>query len=121
MKAEELRIGNGVHYKGVNFVVLTSDDFKQLESDIELGIIKPIHLTEEWLLKFGFEYSEAREKISNGFEEWNKGSIYLGDYNNKHYILEALDQGGIDVEVKYVHQLQNLYFALTGEELKNKL
>jgi hypothetical protein len=31
--------------------------------------------------------------------------------NNSHWL---------DIEIKYVHQLQNLYFALTGEELEIK-
>jgi len=27
---------------------------------------------------------------------------------------------GMDLNIKYVHQLQNLYFSLTGEELEIK-
>jgi hypothetical protein len=99
MKANELRIGN---YVKVNDLVIS---IHRIESDRFYATHKnllffnghetqPIHLTEKWLLKLGFEYSEARFNNSNGFEEFRNGSIYLGNWNDKHYIIEALDQGG---------------------------
>jgi hypothetical protein len=30
-------------------------------------------------------------------------------------------QNKVEVEIKYLHQLQNLYFSLTGKELEIKL
>ena len=86
-----------------------------------------IPLTEELLLSFGFE------KIV-----YNSDKIgYLGmDYRLKHkdFLLVYCDDFSIgimgheddvviapDIELfKYVHQLQNLYFILTGEQLKTK-
>ena len=92
---------------------LTSEDFYWiLELDKDLDSIKPIPLTEEWLVKFGFENGTTQDlKVitnatitKNGMREgvWN---LYLG-------------HNAIDVNFKYVHQLQNLYFALTGNELQ---
>jgi hypothetical protein len=71
---------------------------------------RPIPLTEEWLVKLG------ATKFPSGKNKWQ-----IGDKSTR--LLEYLDcrQVFIDVasstELKHVHQLQNLYFALTGEEL----
>lgn len=62
----------------------------------------PIPLTEEWLFKFGFEGSD----IDNYSIELSNGNFF---------ILDSLDP--IARNIFYVHQLQNLYFALTGKEL----
>jgi hypothetical protein len=67
---------------------------------------KPIPLTEDWLLKLGFEEMNLHLnwKKRNHQMILNDGvfRIWLNGYNK---------------EIKYVHQLQNLYYALTGEEL----
>lgn len=106
MKANELRIGNWV-FNGQNIQVTP----KQIEWFSE-GVydLLPIELTEEWLLKFGF----SKWKNKNNF---SKGSFIVYTLSKKgfHYGRKSLR-----VELKYVHQLQNLYFALTGEELKIK-
>ena len=80
------------------------------------GDFRPILLTEEWLLKFDFlrhhlDYSNGVIYIKNVPEnnefEWGVFPNELGS--------------GIQIKnrikLKYVHQLQNLHFALTGEEL----
>jgi hypothetical protein len=81
--------------------------------------IKPIPLTEEWLLKFGFEIDDVWiSKIKN--IEYNR---MIGiDLINNHIFLAQYDSHNKfrDVFISkcdYVHQLQNLYFALTGNEL----
>jgi hypothetical protein len=74
--------------------------------------VRPIKLTEEWLINFGFEKQmEWTYKIpikGNNFLVY-----YIGEkgwsIGNKNYS---------DFECIYVHQLQNLYFALTGLELE---
>jgi hypothetical protein len=84
---------------------------------IELKFIEPIPLTEEWLLKFGFEIDDSEwfkddDEIvyQKTYKDYsicvsNKGVVYNGVYSQK---------------IKHVHSLQNLYFALTGEELTIK-
>ena len=113
MKTTELRIGNYVNgiYDEGEFIaeVLTVDsegcllDANGIYELTSLKVIKPIPLTEEWLVKFGFE---RLGDISFPF-------IKSNDFENS----ETFSLYGI----KHVHQLQNLYFALTGEELKTKL
>lgn len=131
MKANELRIGNLVY--GVSDMVekvieikthtlIADNAFAGLNDDFECEheYYNPIPLTEEWLLKFGFvPRADAPRAI------WDPK-----EYNCKrpHMILFRTpeSEGGIGwrtgattgcADVTFVHQLQNLYFALTGEEL----
>ena len=66
--------------------------------------VKPIPLTEEWLLKFGFENKKIR----------------IGVYDLIVVLPNSAFYNGCGFPCKYVHQLQNLYFAITGEELTMK-
>jgi hypothetical protein len=92
---------------------LTSDNFNSFV-DYKNGVIKveeiePIPLTEEWLLKFGFHL--------DSYKNFELNNININRLNFKLTIFEDDDWYDIPIKTKYVHQLQNLYFALTGEEL----
>jgi len=116
MKANELRIGNLLQGDKIQLANqgIYSDGIFAITgygiSEFELGRLlkaKPIPLTEEWLLKFGFEKLTKRfRKEVNGYwyTVWDSGQF---DVDNK----------AISFNCKYVHKLQNLYFDLTGEEL----
>jgi hypothetical protein len=86
--------------------------------DIECELIL---LTEEWLLKFGFKkenntiYSISDKLSSSEVGKW----YFFKNENNSFtpHIKRENKFSWIGKEIKYVHQLQNLYFALTGEEL----
>jgi hypothetical protein len=112
MKAEELRIGNLYDNNGNYFVVTPSTIESVFES--ERVWCKPIPLTEEWLLNFGFkQYETVGIKTHNyikGNFKFNSAVLWIAEYKGIH----------IENKILYVHQLQNLYFALTGEELKLK-
>ena len=108
-----------------------------------MDCIEPIPLTEEWLKKFGFNGEFKTIKTQN-VKDYNrpecnyKVQISFQDINHKdgvfeiwHSILDAkMDYNDELYEVattpiayphiKHVHQLQNLYFALTGTELELK-
>ena len=81
--------------------------------DVELFSMTPIPLTEEWLLKFGFEWSiyhQANHKEGFRFD--------ISEKHNDGYTLHLFKKKEIIVESFYfVHQLQNLYYALTQTEL----
>ena len=115
MEARELRIGN---------IVINREDYAPFEItegwEIDnIGLYEPIPLTEEWLLKFGFEMIEDKTE-----EVWY--------WAYKDFVLEptffcfgyaspiVFDLIRVNEEnpLIHVHQLQNLYFALTGEELE---
>ena len=119
MKSSDLRIGNLVDLGNriakvteINHLACVVVDLEETQDTIEdYERVKGIILTEEWLLKFGFEldieddgYSKGKYKISVSDE----GCIFF--IYDSYYPIEIC-------EFKYIHQLQNLYFALTGEEL----
>ena len=76
---------------------------------------EPIPLTEEWLVKFGIELNF--EELENGSKllSWVKGAFNLEIDKDGKICFEVYSHY---IEVKYVHQLQNIYFTLTEEELK---
>lgn len=107
MKASELRIGNIVSY-GDGELFVDINVFR----DLEHYKLKPIPLTEEWLVKFGFEkeYSNYWSHKKSYFEiDKDNYGLWINSVNGNEY-----HHGN---GFKHVHQLQNLYFALTGEEL----
>jgi len=69
--------------------------------------ISPVPITEEWLKRFGFEKD-------NNFT-WLTVEMNIQQRVDGFYIWL-----GSDLKIEHVHQLQNLYFALTGEELTPK-
>ncbi len=101
MEARELRIGNLLmgRNENVNFEV-TLEDLQHVGDGSKC---KPIPLTEEWLLKFGF---------LNFGNRWSNNQLSLDIIQSNGYYMANVTQ-----EIKYVHQLQNLYFVLTYEEL----
>lgn len=109
MNAKELRIGNFVYRQSSKMIVNRNDIYqievvtKQTQSKYD-----PIPLTEAWLLKFGFTLVNRANYITIDFDEWELGEFELEDF---------MYRGSVEKELKYVHELQNLYFALTGEEL----
>jgi len=120
IKANELRINN--YYKINKSVSIDENVFKLDLTDIRANknicdLINPIPLTEEWLFKLGFEVEEMRNGYQytlNGFCIWNSFdsecySFMIGNDRN--------DINIFDIELKYLHKLQNLYFALTNIEL----
>ena len=116
MKASELRIENYIKMfeeDGFIDIKLNLNDICNVECAID-NRFKPIPLTEEWLIKFGFEklnvdiirYEKSNLIVEWLFERWT-GRLY-DDFETSIQI----------TEIKYVHQLQNLYFALTQKELE---
>ena len=124
----ELRCGNKVHISGKEYpnerLVATVGeihyfgstlecDFGEGEEDCDIDHedLIPIPLSEEWLIRAGFEkYSDKEFYIYTSKE--NEVRFYKSDsdWNLAYFITET----------RYVHQLQNLYFWLTGEELTFK-
>ena len=122
MKVTELRIGNYIKdgfgdTKQVTMTFHTEigvEAFKSFNDPIVMfneDIANPIPLTEEWLLKFGFEKHDNGED----FDEWSLGHVEFTDFTDNTY-----EYNPTVLSFKHVHQLQNLYFALTGEELTVK-
>lgn len=90
--------------------------------DYDFNDLEPIPLTPEILEKCGWVTLDAESDIMTWGPEDDSFSISnnggLDDERNQPYYF-ACDRNFIELkrEIKYLHQLQNLYFALTGEEL----
>ena len=119
-KANELRIGNYLNGKQGHVIIteIRENNIVKIQdntSSFYVGTcLEPIQLTEEWLFKFGFLKDLENDIFLNinayAFLYWQNNRVeLLDDYNN--FMISHCD---------YVHQLQNLYFALTGEELSLK-
>lgn len=121
MKANELRIGNW--YLSTKFqvpVICEMGDFYEIYARADGSseytvddIFEPIPLTEEWLLKFGFRNECGYNCAVCYTLDFNSG-LTINFLNKELYCY--LNSIRLD-NIKYVHQLQNLYFALTGNEL----
>ena len=120
IKENELRIGNLI-YNGINEVFSvngqTIANFDLGQST--LGKFKPIPLTEEWLIDFGFVMYIGGLLCKH----LNNDDSYLEiDLKYNKGVWLNINQDGLQhsiklYHIKYVHQLKNLWFALTGQEL----
>jgi hypothetical protein len=117
MKANEFRIGN-YHFYHIEdplderkewdeVTQIEWDDLRLLSEFKDNPEFRPIPLTEEWLLKFGF-HEIIDGNLRKGMLIVTKGSKGELTVTIRMIMIKT---------IKHVHQLQNLYFALTGEEL----
>jgi hypothetical protein len=115
MDAKELRIGNILNWNNEKGLA-TPYIIEQINELKYHDCFVPIELTEEWLLKFGF--GEKCKSAGNRWQFFNgKDWFELYDFYDEEEKLTGKFFYSFKFEIKYVHQLQNLYFALTGTEL----
>lgn len=115
MNPRELRIGNFVFVRldtpPMPIATVNLTDFILLDKGKDH--LLPIPLAPEWLEKFGFYcpfvgvYEIITRRMDMIFRIYKvSGDLFIiGNYESSAS------------PIQYVHQLQNLYFALTGEEL----
>jgi hypothetical protein len=143
MEAQELRTGNYLrtttqHREGfvvgiipkidwlkddVGIIIHTkSDQNEECDINYECNVLEPIPLTEEWLIKLGLKYitnnGSYAINIRDNDDDDDFGELCL--YDNLEVWLSLIDDSYRINHIKFVHQLQNLYFALTGKELEIK-
>jgi hypothetical protein len=108
MKAKELRIGNLMIKLGKQ-INISIPDLMFIEGGKYAYHYKPIPLTEEWLIRFGFSIYDCTVKyyyLSSGIFKRIKYDEKQNTYSwNK-------------VNIKFVHQLQNLFYSINGKELE---
>lgn len=116
MKPNELRIGNYVDIFDITQIVkeIFEDSIAIDDDRIDIDSVDPIPLTEDRLKRLGLERNKNYERLGNLYELGN-----MPDYQFIDSILRIYDDFyyGFMPDIKYVHQLQNLYFCLVGKEL----
>lgn len=126
MNANELRIGNWVYKNIADFLgnhyhqLIGWDIWQASTHPNELNVeFSPIPLTPEILEKAGFKNPGGQEYA--GCYDYKEFSYYLP----KKQVMIFFEENGIShwlpQKIEHLHKLQNLYFALTGEELEINL
>lgn len=114
LSAKNLRLGNIVRSKinGISKVEQIGSSInseyvggRSLEGNYWENSYLPVEINEEWLLDFGFE----KRKVD--FPSFQLNGIQINYINGKWQ--DYVSQRGLP----HIHELQNLYFAMTGEEL----
>ena len=108
MNANELRIGSYYNYDGSPIKLDGGFLAMYLQNDTDL-YLEPIPLTEQWLLDFWYLPCCIRDDHFEikGHTIWLCNGLFMCDKNG--------------IILNYAHELQNLYFALTGIELIKKI
>lgn len=126
LKSNELRIGNLFmdKYSKQTFPVLEILRNGNVVFDFETDKIwqaQEIILTEKWLRKFGAESyftSDPQERQASKAFKFGDIIIHMCNEDVEEFMFESFEF----IKIKTVHELQNLYFYLTQQELfiKNK-
>lgn len=136
IKAEELKIGS--YYKFQHIIgrlqSFKSNDIVELNVNDRLIVkseyedLQPIPLSEEWLLKMGFQKLPALDKwyIMNPPKYYYVNYFFIIKDGGKWWLTKSKSADGSNdlrinsVGFDSVHHLQNLVHSLTGEELTSK-
>lgn len=110
IQVKEIRLGNLV-YQGTKIPVAVTEEmiYNAAKGAIKLD---PIELTPDWLEKAGFILMDDNGDFKGNDRYWIHPKLY-GQISLPNYFYRG-------IFIKYIHQLQNLYFALTGSELTFK-
>ena len=124
MDAKTLRLGNIVRSKtnGIGKVEQVGSSInsnyvegRSIDGNYWENSFLPVEITPKWLIDFGFT---PKTKLSghNGF--YLDGWYLIKEKDIYQFIPAGSSQ--IMKEIKYLHELQNLFFAITGRELELK-
>lgn len=141
INANEFRLGNFVYEKhcddtlhiGTVSIIQKIDDISKVKTENRWFAEEPITLTKEWLVRFGF-MKEISQKMDYVYAEcditqYPNECICYGMYEDGDEFTfyhchssnigedNEWDRWIIITYVRYVHELQNLYFAITNREL----
>ncbi len=113
MQANELRIGNYIQNNGGGQETVFGIKEKSvivLFADADINIFEPIPLTEEWLVRLGF----TKDKLDDNWY-FPTNRIYPIYQRGKRF---GFNGAGMSVrEFEFVHELQNLVYAMSKHEL----
>jgi hypothetical protein len=121
MKANELRIGNYLMSNGIeiqidciqpNMLAKVGENFYT-----KFDLFEPLPLTKYWLIKAGAKKCGSTERYWISIPNL-KAEIHFEIYEKE--IVSTIKSQFAELildRIKYVHEFQNLYFALTNNEL----
>jgi hypothetical protein len=130
MKANEFRVGNYHTYKiednfderkeWTDVFQIDYEDIAWLstskgQNDEDYGYVK---LSEKWLDNLGF-VKEGRSYVMGVHQRLFSGLMKLTFNGKLQMWVFSIGKYSDLTRVEFVHQLQNLYYALTGEELQS--
>ena len=123
MKANDFRIGNMVSYyhpavEGleplIGHVINKAEDdiiiAEYQHASLRTYSIGGIFLTDRWLKELGFRPLKGRGNVYS----LNKIELVGDSENKKFYFIDGFKYAK---NIKYLHQLQNLYFEIHNDEL----
>jgi hypothetical protein len=122
VQIKELRLGNWVAIAEPSTEELSHNQIQRIDEHIFPLILEhpetyfPIPITSDLVEKCGFEPTKEtwmEHKAASLYVQENSGFWYFAVYDPT--------LGAYWKPMKSLHQLQNLYFALTGKELKIEL
>lgn len=116
--SSELRLGNLIYkcYPDGKEIVSVESISKYFINGLGISAIEPIPITEELLLKIGFEVI-YRSKFTLRLDHKENFKFGAGwNLVNGHFHIRFI--GEQFTNIKHVHELQNLYFSITGLELQ---
>lgn len=127
MKASELRIGNLISYKGETVTLLgisdaglcNVDKFKHYKDSLseDISAFQPILLTEEWLGKFGYQYANENGQKFYWHLEMPYFQLRRDELSWLLWYDEDFEALISKMDIEFMHQLQNIFFYMTGMEL----
>jgi len=123
MEAKDFRIGNLIYKsiksgKGRTIIdKIGCQDLVRIHENIGSFNYEPIGLTEEFLEKNGFEYDQDTNRFDLLFSLTNYDFCFSIDTHDNEFFYFI---NGRRLFIVSVHQLQNLFYSLTGEELPIK-
>ena len=131
MKATELRIGNLCYYRIIDSLderkewdeinTIDVEDISAIQN-IKTKEYTPIPITEEWLVRFGFKKHRSDFYIMLDTPDFHlnlmisKDGFYPSIEQTPEFASEDVQICYLN-KIEYVHQIQNLFFTLTGKEL----
>jgi len=103
----------GIVLNDIVFVEWEWEDGERDDCDCSIDFISGIKITEDLILKLGFEQSKTTDKFftkDNSFGISTAGNKFRFIQGN--FVCQLVLR-----DLEFIHELQNLYYALTGNEI----
>ncbi|GAQ50192.1 TPA: hypothetical protein ACT5CK_002464 [Flavobacterium psychrophilum] len=126
MKIQELRIGNFIKsdfYKKEieihSICDVTGDIYNRTTGEIPITNIHPIKINEDILKRLPFVFDDMEDTNEDNTWYWLKYGNYLKFNSDKSCEFKAIfiTINGFTFKIEYLHDFQNLYYSLTGQDV----